>query len=83
MKLLKFKSIIVIFIAILLLTTGCENLGTLEDSHALGENSEKNLVIHFLDVGQADSIFIQLPNGKTSLIDGGNRADSQLIIDHL
>jgi len=41
----------------------------------------RNLVVHFLDVGQADSIFIQLPNGENMLIDGGeaNNADSILM----
>lgn len=30
------------------------------------------LQIHFLDVGEGDSILIVTPNGKTALIDGGN-----------
>ena len=32
---------------------------------------EKGLVVTFIDVGQGDSAFIQGPNGRTVLIDGG------------
>ncbi|WP_058486773.1 ComEC/Rec2 family competence protein [Defluviitalea phaphyphila] len=40
------------------------------------------LKVHFIDVGQADSILID-QNGKYMLIDAGNNADSDLIIDYL
>lgn len=39
--------------------------------------------VHFIDVGQADSILIQIPNGKSVLIDGGNVADGQLVAEYL
>lgn len=46
---------------------------------------EGELKIHFIDVGQGDCIFIQFPDGKTMLIDGGeNRtAVAQGIINYL
>ena len=42
-----------------------------------------DLVVHFLDVGQADSILIQLPNGQTMLIDGGNSNDANTILGYI
>ena len=42
-----------------------------------------NLRVHFLDVGQADSELIELPNGQVALIDGGNRGDSKFVVDYI
>ncbi len=39
--------------------------------------------LHFLDVGQGDSIFIILPNGETMLIDGGNVENGKMIANYL
>ena len=32
------------------------------------EPTKEKLAVHFLDVGQGDSIFVELPNNKTMLI---------------
>ncbi|MBN2852418.1 MAG: MBL fold metallo-hydrolase [Clostridia bacterium] len=45
-------------------------------------NSSSDIYVHFIDVGQADCIFIDA--GDTDiLIDAGNRADGSLIVDYL
>ena len=57
------------------------NLGGADTSAA--PNSESKLIVHFLDVGQGDSIFIELPNGKTMLVDAGENYHGQGIIDYV
>ncbi|ABZ82722.1 metallo beta-lactamase domain protein [Heliomicrobium modesticaldum Ice1] len=41
------------------------------------------LRVHFIDVGQADSILIQSPAGRFVLVDGGNIDDGQQVVDYL
>ncbi len=45
--------------------------------------SPKKLKLHFLDVGQADCILLQTPDGKNLLIDAGNNSDSATILAYL
>lgn len=44
---------------------------------------QKSMRVHFLDVGQADSIFIELGNGQTMLIDAGRSGDANTIINYI
>ena len=39
--------------------------------------------VHFIDVGQADAIYIELPDNNDILIDGGNVADGPLVVNYL
>lgn len=41
-----------------------------------------NLTVHFIDVGQADSILIE-SDGKFMLVDAGNSADKDIVINYL
>ncbi|MFH0888465.1 MAG: ComEC/Rec2 family competence protein [Planctomycetota bacterium] len=41
------------------------------------------LKVHYIDVGQADCILIQIPNGKNVLIDAGNSCDADKIVSYL
>lgn len=42
-----------------------------------------SLRVHYLDVGQGDSEFIELPSGKTMLIDAANAEDGKKIGDYI
>jgi len=53
------------------------------ESESVYFNQDKELTIHFIDVGQADSTFIELPNGEEILIDTGNTGDAETIINYL
>lgn len=64
-----------------------DNSNTLNDKNTSSKvNStivnENDLYVYFLDVGQADSIFIY-NNDETMLIDAGNNEDGKLICDYL
>ncbi|HPT70582.1 MAG TPA: stalk domain-containing protein [Syntrophomonas sp.] len=43
----------------------------------------KNIKVHYIDVGQADSIYIQLPDHNDILIDGGSEADAETVVNYL
>ena len=47
------------------------------------KGSSSTLKVHFLDIGQGDSILIQSPNGKNMLIDGGNRSEGTKVLSFL
>lgn len=78
----RFNSLIFIVLILTLTLTGCD----FQAEHvttSTNDNYSGNLVIHFIDIGQGDSIFIQLPNGETSLIDGGPRKNSDYLVKYL
>ncbi len=47
------------------------------------QNLNKNIKIHFIDVGQGDSIFIELPNSKTMLIDAGEVSKGKIVSTYI
>ncbi|MBR2476970.1 MAG: MBL fold metallo-hydrolase [Clostridia bacterium] len=72
----KFICIISI-LCMLLCTVGCKPLNT--EQVAI----DGKLHIYYLDVGNADSIFIKLPDGKTMLIDAGEKESGGKIVNYL
>nr|WP_277348159.1 MBL fold metallo-hydrolase [Bifidobacterium sp. DSM 109957] len=70
---------------------GCSSSTNTIDSTTAGTDSDKqetvvqltDLKAHFIDVGQGDSEFLQLPDGKTMLIDAGEAASGTTVVDYL
>lgn len=92
---MKIKNIFLSILALasLLFTTGCDiptaeppintpiNTSASENTPSNPQNSD--LTVHFLDVGQGDSTFIELPNGKTMLIDAGEESEADGITTYI
>lgn len=73
------KKIISLFLFLTLLLAGC----SLPDTPpAPTYTSGDTLSVHFLDVGQADSILLEC-GGEFMLIDGGNVGDGQMVVSYL
>lgn len=46
-------------------------------------STSKELIIHFIDVGQGDSIYIKTPEGENILIDAGSKAKGHDVVAYL
>ncbi|MDN6162280.1 MAG: MBL fold metallo-hydrolase, partial [Atopostipes sp.] len=54
-----------------------------ENTFDKSEISDSDLKVHYINVGQGDSTFIDLPNGENVLIDGATRSNGQTVLDYL
>ena len=52
-------------------------------TEAPAPESGAKLKVHYIDVGQGDSEFLELPNGQTMLIDAGNPENGSQIVSYI
>ena len=70
-------------------TSAAKEIATLTVTTAAAEPIDMPAVtsgvlrVHYLDVGQADSAFIELPDGTTMLIDAGNKGDGSNVVSYI
>lgn len=76
------KIISILSIILFILLSGCAEV---EESTTPSEytGDVKLLEVHMIDVGQADSIYVKLPNEEHLLIDAGENADGDLVVNYL
>lgn len=85
----RILSSVAIISAVTLLLTSCSLPVSLPEN--IEENTEKTLQkpddgeisVHFLNVGQGDCEFVQLPNGETILIDGGESVMGDRVVENI
>lgn len=63
--------------------TSDPNSSTVSSQVSTQVKAGDKLKVSYIDVGQADSILVQIPNGKNLLIDTGNREDYGTISSYL
>jgi len=85
---MKNKNILIIALLIISFSIiGCVDVESgyvsLSDPVNTVNDHEGNLTVHFIDVGQGDSILIETPNGNTMLIDGGSRSEGDTVTEYL
>ena len=75
---------IVLLIILCLLVVGCANpFVESNDKTSISTFDGDTLRVNYIDVGQGDSIFIQLPNKETMLIDAGEAYEADNVINYL
>lgn len=85
-----FLNFILLFLILSLcfFTTPKENeslapLSTKIEEKALTNEKNDNLIVHYIDVGQGDSVFIELPNDETILIDAGEKEYGSVVNNYI
>ena len=83
-----FFEILIILLAFLIINNQDKIKNLFNQNNNQNQNDYINtyndlLKVHYLDVGQGDSIFVELPNNETILIDAAESYQSEKIINYL
>ena len=80
---MKSKKTLVILAVLFIISFAYTKFTQNDAKHVGYEIPSENLTVSFLDVGQGDSEFIQLPNGECMLIDASTQDMGNEIVDYI
>ena len=75
------KKLLIVFMMLLLV--GCTEVTQTKETQTTTSPSGIETRVHFINVGQGDSILIQSPNGKAMLIDGGIKGEGDNVVAYI
>lgn len=81
MKNIKKFLVAILMVSMIFLVTACEDFLEAIVTSDLDVSGD-NLEVHFIDVGQAESILVKKGN-ESMLIDAGNNSDGELVVDYI
>jgi beta-lactamase superfamily II metal-dependent hydrolase len=73
----------ILLLAVVLLAAGCGGVLDLDGGAVAPLHRPGQLTVHFLDVGQGDSILIQFPDDRAMLIDAGPDESGAPVVSYL
>ena len=76
------KKFLSLCLLLALLLAGCSEPALPPETTAAAPATGDGLMVHFIDVGQADCALLEC-DGEYMIIDGGNKEDGQLVISYL
>lgn len=80
----RIKSILsLLLVALMSVVVLCSCSSELSNFFDYQDTNGEKLVVSYLDVGQGDSIFVELPNNQTMLIDAGVNGVGEKIINYI
>lgn len=75
---------VILLLGLILLAVGCSGPFVETDNKAsVSTFSENNLRVNYIDVGQGDAIFIELPNKESMLIDAGETYEADNVVNYI
>ncbi len=75
---------LIFFLFLFILFSGClEEVSSPSGQTPVSSGKSAYLKVHFIDVGQGDSILVQSPNNKYMLIDAGENSSGDTVVSYL
>ena len=81
-KLWKYNYKTIVLILFIFIISGCQPYASL-NSGVNNNNNDDKLLVHYIDVGQGDATFIELPNDESMLIDAGESEYSNVVNNYI
>lgn len=83
MEVKRYKALALLMIVVFCMSIIACSSPEIAGTSAINTGDGQLLKVHFIDVGQADAILIQGPMAENVLIDAGNNADSELVVNYI